>query len=124
MEMSGFASQKFPRNLPNIEKSRRAILIKKRNDGRPIETHAKHSLYRYQNAGLESDPDEIVDIWFEVMSYSSVFKEVEKAINNSDPIAIACMGRGRLRSYWATDSSRTTKNCLIALNKFIAPQQS
>ena len=54
---------------------------------------AGKSLARYQDAGLESAAYELVDIWFEVRSYSSVFKEAANAMNESRPFASESMDR-------------------------------
>ena len=63
-----------------------------------------------------------MDIWCEVKSYSSVFKQVERAINDSDPIASESMVRHRIRMYWVAEPDQTTKNCLRALGKSIVFQ--
>ena len=63
----------------------------------PGKTLEKKSLVLYQNAGIETAEDEIVAIWFKVMSRSSFFKGVAKAITTADPIASECMVRAHLR---------------------------
>ena len=65
-----------------------------------------------------------MDVWFDVMSYSSVFKHVACAINGSGPIAGGCMVRIHLRRYWLTDPTQTTKRCMGAFKKSISLQTS
>ena len=49
--------------------------------GKPGEIAAAKSLARYINACLEDAAGELVDIWFGVKPYSSVFKDVANSIN-------------------------------------------
>ena len=83
--------------------------------GRPGRVLAKNHMAHYQNACLETDADELVDIRFKVTSYPSVFKQVAMAINDSDPIAGGSMAICQLRGYRVTDSTPTTKSFLGAL---------
>ena len=50
-------------------------------------------LVRYQNDVLETAADVLVATWFEVKSYPSVVKHVERSLNDSDSIASECIVR-------------------------------
>ena len=52
---------------------------------------------RFQNTCMETDAVELVDIWCEVMSYSSAFGEVAIAINESDSDEGGIMARCHIR---------------------------
>ena len=115
-ESVGGTSQKSPNNLPKCQEIRvRDFNKTKATRGIAGGTLANNSLSRYQNADLESAAYELLDIWAQVRSYSSFFKAVAQAINDPDSIASESMARGHVRRYWATESDRTTKNCLIAI---------
>ena len=55
------------------------------------------SMARFQNTCMETDAVELVDIWCEVMSYSSAFGEVAIAINESDSDEGGIMARCHIR---------------------------
>ena len=56
-----------------------------------------------------------MDIWFEVRSYSSVFKEVSIDINYSDAVSSGSTAVGRFRRYCVTESDQKTNNCMGGL---------